>query len=64
MIAVADETQRLLASLDPVSQKIAVLKMEGCTHAEAAELLGFNIRSIERRLKAIREQWEKLDEEN
>ena len=59
-IAVADETQRLLASLDPVSQRIAALKMEGRTHQEAAEVLGLNIRSIERRLKAIREQWEKL----
>ena len=56
----ADETHRLIASLpDTTAQKIAVLKMEGHTHEEIAEQLGCNVRMVERRLKQIREQWQR-----
>lgn len=58
--AIADEARRLLASLDETSQKIAALKMEGYTHDEVADKLGVNTRTIERRLRAIREQWQKI----
>jgi len=58
--AIADEARRLLASLDETSQKIAALKMEGYTHDEVADKLGVNTRTVERRLRAIREQWQKI----
>ncbi|MDA0587018.1 MAG: ECF-type sigma factor [Planctomycetota bacterium] len=61
--AIADEAQNLLAALDETSQKIAALKMEGYTHEEVAEKLGVNVRTVERRLKAIREQWQKIVDE-
>jgi RNA polymerase sigma factor (sigma-70 family) len=61
--AIADEAQNLLASLDETSQQIAALKMEGYTHDEVAEKLGVNVRTVERRLKAIREQWQKIVDE-
>lgn len=60
---IADEARNLLAALDETSQKVAALKMEGYTHEEVAEKLGVNIRTVERRLKAIREQWQKLVDE-
>lgn len=56
----ADETHRLISSLpDATAQQIAVLKMEGHTHEEIADKLGCNVRTVERRLKQIREQWQK-----
>jgi RNA polymerase sigma factor (sigma-70 family) len=61
--AIADEAQNLLATLDETSQRIAALKMEGYTHEEVAEKLGVNVRTVERRLKAIREQWQKIVDE-
>lgn len=57
----ADETRKLLESLpDDVSQQIAVFKMEGYTHEEIAEKLGCNVRTVERRLKQIRESWQRM----
>jgi RNA polymerase sigma factor (sigma-70 family) len=61
--AIADEAQNLLSALDETSQKIAALKMEGYTHEEVAEKLGINVRTVERRLKTIREQWQKIVDE-
>ncbi len=56
----ADETRRLISSLpDATARQIAVLKMEGHTHEEIADKLGCNVRTVERRLKQIREQWQK-----
>ncbi len=56
----ADETHRLISSLpDKTAQHVAVLKMEGHTHEEIAEKLGCNVRTVERRLKQIRELWQK-----
>jgi DNA-directed RNA polymerase specialized sigma24 family protein len=55
---VAEESQRLLARLeDPELRSIAVWKMEGHTNAEIAEMLGCQTRTVERRLKLIRNQW-------
>jgi RNA polymerase sigma factor (sigma-70 family) len=62
----ADQTRQLLAALpDETSQKIAALKMEGFTHDEIASKLEINTRTVERRLKQIRELWQRmLDEAN
>jgi RNA polymerase sigma factor (sigma-70 family) len=57
----ADETQQLLASLpDETAQRIAALKIERFTHQEIADKLEINIRTVERRLKQIRELWQKI----
>lgn len=57
----ADQTQQLLASLpDETAQRIAALKIEGFTHQEIADKLEINTRTVERRLKQIRELWQKL----
>lgn len=57
----ADQTQQLLASLpDETAQRIAALKIEGFTHQEIAEKLDINTRTVERRLKQIRELWQKI----
>ncbi len=56
----ADETHRLISSLpDATAQQVAVLKMEGHTHEEIADKLGCNVRTVERRLKQIRELWQR-----
>ncbi len=57
----ADQTQQLLASLpDETAQRIAALKIEGFTHQEIADKLDINTRTVERRLKQIRELWQKI----
>ncbi|MHC4879377.1 MAG: ECF-type sigma factor [Planctomycetota bacterium] len=56
----ADETHRLISSLpDTTAQQIALLKMEGFTHEEIASKLACNVRTVERRLKQIRELWQR-----
>ncbi|MGZ0171082.1 MAG: ECF-type sigma factor [Planctomycetales bacterium] len=57
----ADQTQQLLASLpDETAQRVAALKIEGFTHQEIADKLDVNTRTVERRLKQIRELWQKI----
>lgn len=57
----ADQMQQLLATLpDETAQKIAALKMDGFTHDEIASKLKVNIRTVERRLKQIRELWQRV----
>ncbi|MBV8217742.1 MAG: hypothetical protein JO325_04710 [Solirubrobacterales bacterium] len=60
---VADECRRLLDGLgDEGLRSVALWKMEGYTNAEIAERLGgVNMRTVERKLKTIRERWEELD---
>jgi RNA polymerase sigma factor (sigma-70 family) len=61
---VADETQQLIASLDDeLAQRVAVLKMEGYTHEEIAKQLQCTTRTVERRIKQIREHWQHLVDE-
>lgn len=62
----ADQTHQLLKALpDRMSQRIAALKIEGFTHQEIADRLEVNTRTVERRLKQIRELWQRiLDDEN
>lgn len=56
----ADETKELMRLLpDEISRQLAILKMEGHTHEEIADKLKCNVRTVERRLKHVRELWSK-----
>jgi DNA-directed RNA polymerase specialized sigma24 family protein len=59
-----EECERMLSILpDDNLKKLAVLKVDGYTNEEIAEILDCTRRSIQRRLKLIREIWTKeLDE--
>lgn len=58
-IQVAEELDRLLALLeDPTLQSVAVWKMEGYTSAEIAPRLDCTVRTVERKLRLIRQIWE------
>jgi DNA-directed RNA polymerase specialized sigma24 family protein len=55
---VADECRRLLDRLgDPELVSIAVWKMEGRASEEIAARLGYVLRTVERKLRLIREIW-------
>ena len=57
----ADQTRKLLAELtDETAQRVAALKIEGFTHQEIADKLDITTRTVERRLKQIRELWQKI----
>jgi DNA-directed RNA polymerase specialized sigma24 family protein len=57
---VADECQRLLRLLDDRElEAVALWKMEGYTHEEIAAKLGYAVRSVKRKLRLIRDLWEK-----
>jgi DNA-directed RNA polymerase specialized sigma24 family protein len=54
----ADELQRLLASLDDESvREVAVLKLQGFANEEIAAELHCGLRTVERRLRGIRAIW-------
>jgi DNA-directed RNA polymerase specialized sigma24 family protein len=58
VVQVAEECERLLASLDDEDLKaIAVWKSEGRTNEEIAGKLGVVLRTVERKLHLIRELW-------
>ena len=53
-----DECRRLLEKLgDPQLRELAVAKMEGCSNREIAQRLDCALRTVERRLKLIRDEW-------
>ncbi len=55
---VSEESERLLALLpDEDMRRLAILKMEGHSNAEAAKALGCGLRTVERRLGLIRKLW-------
>jgi DNA-directed RNA polymerase specialized sigma24 family protein len=55
----AEEMERLLGLLEDESlREVALLKLEAYTNAEIAERLGRHRRSVERKLRVIREIWE------
>ena len=57
---VAEECRRLLGRLnDAALQTLALLKMEGYTNQEAATRLGCALRTVERKLRLIRQIWGK-----
>jgi RNA polymerase sigma factor (sigma-70 family) len=56
----AEECRRLLGRLDDAAlQSLALLKMEGYTNRELADRLGCGVRTVERKLRLIRQIWEK-----
>jgi DNA-directed RNA polymerase specialized sigma24 family protein len=56
---VAEECQRRLEALgDPILKDVALAKMEGHSNAEIARRLGCIERTIERKLRTIRNLWE------
>ena len=58
-LQVAEEFDRLLALLeDPTLQSVAVSKMEGYTSEEIAKKLNCTVRTVERKLRLIRQAWE------
>jgi DNA-directed RNA polymerase specialized sigma24 family protein len=58
IVQVAEECQRLLGALDDDElKKIAVWKTEGYTNEEIASELGCVLRTVERKVQAIRRQW-------
>ncbi len=60
---ITEECGRLLARLeDPKLQSLAIAKMDGSANDEIAAKLGCSVRTIERRLKLIRDIWR--DEEH
>jgi DNA-directed RNA polymerase specialized sigma24 family protein len=57
---VAEECRRLLARLDEAAlQAVALMKMEGYTNAEIAARSGCGVRTVERKLRLIRQIWQK-----
>jgi len=58
-LILADQTRRLLELLpDDISRRLFQLKLEGYSHEEIATALDCNTRTVERRLKQIREIWQ------
>lgn len=59
-----DQLEQLLGELqDTTLQQIAVCKMEGFTNAEIAQQLQVAERTIERKLKIVRQIWTRPDDE-
>ena len=62
MFQVAEECERLLVGLDDETlQSIAVWKTEGYTNEEIAARLGVVLRTVERKVHAIRQRWSEDD---
>ena len=58
VVQMTEECERLLSGLDDADLKaIAVWKSEGCTNEEIAARLGVVLRTVERRLRVIRQRW-------
>ncbi len=56
---VEEEFQQLLGKLnDETLRDIAMMKLEGFTNLEIAEMLGRHVRSVERKLQLIRKHWD------
>ncbi len=54
----AEECQRLLEQLDDDGLRtLALAKMEGYSNKEIAGQVGCSVRTVERRLKLIRDTW-------
>jgi DNA-directed RNA polymerase specialized sigma24 family protein len=58
IVAMQEQTELLFASLrNEVLRRIATLRLEGHSNPEIAKLLGISVRSVERKLKLIRNTW-------
>ena len=57
-----EESRQLLESLaDDGLQQIVLLKMEGYTNQEVADKRGCKLRTVERKLRLIRQLWARED---
>jgi RNA polymerase sigma factor (sigma-70 family) len=57
-VQVEEECQRLLGALDePSLRQVATWRMEGHSNEEIAARLGCKVRTVERKLRSIREIW-------
>jgi DNA-directed RNA polymerase specialized sigma24 family protein len=65
-LALMDEQQQeMFSALPEESQRsVARLRFEGYANEEIAEQLGMSLRSVERKLKVIREIWTSMMEES
>ena len=60
---VAEEVRRRLAELrDESLRRVALLRLEGYDKGDIATLLGCSVRSVERKLRLIRDVWLPEDE--
>ena len=60
LVSLAEENERLLGLLrDESLRTVALLRLEGFTNEEIAQRLEISLRSVERKLKLIRERWAK-----
>jgi len=61
--AFAEEVERWLALLPEDLRRIALYRLEGNTNAEIAALpeMGCSLRTVERKLRLIREAWDMPD---
>jgi RNA polymerase sigma factor (sigma-70 family) len=58
LVQVREELERLLGMLrNDMLRQVAMYKLEGCTNEEIAERLEMTTRSVERKLRLIREKW-------
>lgn len=53
----AEECERLLGKLDPELRQLAIGKMDGLSNEELARDLDCGLRTVERRLRLIRQTW-------
>jgi DNA-directed RNA polymerase specialized sigma24 family protein len=62
-VALAEDTERRLAQLAPDLRRITLYKLEGYTNAEIAALpdMACSVRTVERKLRLIREAWGEPD---
>jgi RNA polymerase sigma factor (sigma-70 family) len=54
---VAEEHERLMAMLEEDLRRIAQWKLEGYTNEEIAQLAGCGMRTVQRKLNRIRQEW-------
>lgn len=58
LVQMQEEHERLMNLLtDPAQRQIAEWRLEGCRNEEIAQRLGVSIKTVERKLRFIRERW-------
>lgn len=60
VVAVAEQSDRLLDRLDTVQRQIALLKLAGYTNNDIGRELEISISTVERKLALIRSAWQKV----
>ena len=66
LMAIIDEEFHRLLEMLPTDElrKVALAKFEGRTNSEIADQLGRHVRSVERKLQIIRDQWGASDDDS